>query len=113
MGARGARRWAPRLCPARPLPQLRGLFGGVPEEGGPLADDLLYRRRLSAKPATRHPLRAPAFAAIEPQLVDKRRRPRMAKAATSKRAAKDSEAAPAPPQTPNRERPSEPKPYQA
>ena len=37
----------------------------------------------------------------------------MARAATPKRAAKTSEAAVAPPQTPNRERPSEPKRYEA
>jgi len=37
----------------------------------------------------------------------------MARAATPKRAAKKPDAAPAPPQTPNRERPSEPKRYKA
>ncbi|MEA3047270.1 MAG: hypothetical protein QOJ53_1602, partial [Sphingomonadales bacterium] len=58
-------------------------------------------------------LRASAFAAIEPQLVDMERAVSVARAATPKRAAKKPDAAAAPPTTPNRERPPEPKRYQA
>jgi len=57
-------------------------------------------------------LRAPAFAAIEPQLFNFGRGPFMAKAATPKRAQKGKDTAP-PPATPNRERPPEPKRYKA